>query len=160
MANWHFIFSGSSYFVQTSQPSPLEHMWSLSIEEQFYIVWPPVALLMLRLGRRLRPSRRLWPIFATAVVGALASAADMRFSFFDHATVTRLYEGTDTRCQDIFVGASLAIGMAIWAQHRRARDRAVPTAPELRPDAAVRRPTSPSSPPGRSLRRWCGCACR
>jgi peptidoglycan/LPS O-acetylase OafA/YrhL len=119
VANWHFIFSGSSYFVQTSQPSPLEHMWSLSIEEQFYIVWPPVALLMLRLGRRLRPSRRLWPIFATAVVGALASAADMRFSFFHHASVTRLYEGTDTRCQDIFVGASLAIGLAIWAEHRR-----------------------------------------
>jgi peptidoglycan/LPS O-acetylase OafA/YrhL len=119
VANWHFIFSGSSYFVQTSQPSPLEHMWSLSIEEQFYIVWPPVALFMLHLGRKLRPSRRLWPIFATAVIGALASAADMRFSFFHHASVTRLYEGTDTRCQDILVGASLAIGMAMWAQHRR-----------------------------------------
>ena len=57
VANWHFIFGGSSYFDQTAQPSPLEHMWSLSIEEQFYIVWPPVALFMLRLGRRLRPSQ-------------------------------------------------------------------------------------------------------
>ena len=118
VANWHFIFGGSSYFAQTAQPSPLEHMWSLSIEEQFYIVWPPLALVMLRLGRRLRPSRRLWPIFATAVVGALASALDMRLSYFAHASVTRLYEGTDTRCQDILVGASLAIGMAMWAQHR------------------------------------------
>ena len=132
VANWHFIFGGSSYFAQTAQPSPLEHMWSLSIEEQFYIVWPPVALVMLRLGRRLRPSRRLWPIFATAVVGALASALDMRLSYFAHASVTRLYEGTDTRCQDILVGASLAIGMAIWAQHRAplseraGRRRAVP----------------------------------
>jgi peptidoglycan/LPS O-acetylase OafA/YrhL len=119
VANWHFIFGGSSYFAQTAQPSPLEHMWSLSIEEQFYIVWPPVALAMLRLGRRLRPSRRLWPIFATAVVGALASALDMRLSYFAHPTsVTRLYEGTDTRCQDILVGAALAIGMAMWAQRR------------------------------------------
>ena len=118
VANWHFIFGGSSYFAQAAQPSPLEHMWSLAIEEQFYIVWPPVALVMLRLGRRLRPSRRLWPIFATAVVGALASALDMRLSYFAHASVTRLYEGTDTRCQDILVGAALAIGMAIWAQHR------------------------------------------
>ena len=93
-------------------------MWSLAIEEQFYIVWPPVALLMLHLGRRLRPSRQLWPIFATAVIGALASALDMRLLYLRGASVTRLYEGTDTRCQDILVGASLAIGMAIWAQHR------------------------------------------
>ncbi len=134
VANWHFIFGGSSYFAQTAQPSPLEHMWSLSIEEQFYIVWPPVALFMLHLGSKLRPARRLWPIFATAVAGAIASAVDMRVSYFGHAAVTRLYEGTDTRCQDILVGASLAIGMAIWARHRpplgeRAarRQRPVPT---------------------------------
>ena len=120
VANWHFIFGGGNYFDLTAQPSPLAHMWSLSIEEQFYIVWPPVALVMLRLGRRLRPSRRLWPIFATASIGAIASAIDMRLSYQGGASVMRLYEGTDTRCQDILVGASLAIGMAIWAQHRRA----------------------------------------
>ena len=70
-------------------------MWSLSIEEQFYIVWPPVALLMLRIGRRLRPSWRLWPIFGVAVVGAIASAVDMRLSFQGGASITRLYEGTE-----------------------------------------------------------------
>ena len=141
MANWHFIFGGSNYFDLTAQPSPLEHMWSLSIEEQFYIVWPPVALVMLRLGRRLRPARRLWPIFATAVVGAIASAVDMRLSYFGHAAVTRLYEGTDTRCQDILVGASLAIGMAIWAQHRPPLgDASWPSASEPYPRAAVRCP--------------------
>ena len=58
VANWHFIFGGGNYFVMTAQPSPLEHMWSLSIEEQFYIVWPPVALFMLHLGRKLRPARQ------------------------------------------------------------------------------------------------------
>jgi hypothetical protein len=118
VSNWHFIAGGSNYFDMTAQPSPLQHMWSLSIEEQFYIVWPPVALLMLHLGRRLRPSRRLWPILATAVVGAVASALDMLLSYRSGASVMRLYEGTDTRSQDILVGAALAIGMAIWAQHR------------------------------------------
>ncbi len=120
VANWHFIASGGNYFNLTAQPSPLAHMWSLSIEEQFYIVWPPVALVMLRLGRRLRPSRRLWPLLATAVVGAVASALDMRLSYQHGASVMRLYEGTDTRCQDILVGAALAIGMSIWAEHRKA----------------------------------------
>jgi peptidoglycan/LPS O-acetylase OafA/YrhL len=118
VANWHFIFSGSNYFDLTAQPSPLGHMWSLSIEEQFYIVWPPVALVMLRLGRGLRPSRRLWPILATAVVGAIASAVDMRLLYHGVGSVMRVYEGTDTRSQDILIGASLAIGMSMWAQHR------------------------------------------
>ena len=122
VANWHFIFGSSNYFAMTAQTSPLAHMWSLSIEEQFYIVWPPVVLVMLHLGRRLRPARRLWPVMATAVVGALASAIEMRLLYHGGhvASLMRVYEGTDTRSQDILVGAALAIGMAMWAQYRRA----------------------------------------
>jgi peptidoglycan/LPS O-acetylase OafA/YrhL len=119
VANWHFVVAGTNYFSAAAQPSPLSHMWSLAIEEQFYIVWPPVVLVLLHVGRRLRPTRRLLPVLAAAVLGALASAADMRWSFLHGAAVTRLYEGTDTRCQDILVGAALAVGMAIWAQRRR-----------------------------------------
>jgi len=119
VSNWHFIVSGGNYFNLTAQPSPLGHMWSLSIEEQFYIVWPPVALVMLRVGRSLRPSRRLWPILVTAVAGSIASAVDMRLSYHGVGSVMRVYEGTDTRSQDILIGAALAIGMAMWAQHRK-----------------------------------------
>jgi peptidoglycan/LPS O-acetylase OafA/YrhL len=126
VANWHFILGGTSYFSATAQPSPLSHMWSLAIEEQFYIVWPPVVLVLLHLGRRLRPSWRLVPVLAASVLGALASAADMRWSFLHGASVTRLYEGTDTRCQDILVGAALATGMAIWARRRRSVPIPVP----------------------------------
>src|ERR1019366_3959107 len=57
---------------------------------------------------------------AVAGVGAAASALDIRLSYYGGASITRLYEGTDTRCQDILVGAAMAIGMAMWAQHRRA----------------------------------------
>jgi len=128
VSNWHFIFGSSNYFSQTAQTSPLAHMWSLSIEEQFYIVWPPVVLVMLHLGRRLRPARRLWPVMATAVVGALASAVEMRLLYRGGAgpSLMRVYEGTDTRSQDILVGAALAIGMAMWAQHRRTLPVAAP----------------------------------
>jgi len=120
VANWHFILDGNNYFSQTAQTSPLQHMWSLSIEEQFYLVWPPIALALLVLGSRLRPSRRLWPLGIVAVVGAVASAVDMRLLYHGPSTVMRVYEGTDTRAQDLLVGAALAVGMAIWAQHRPA----------------------------------------
>ncbi len=131
VANWHFIMAGTNYFSTAAQPSPLSHMWSLAIEEQFYIVWPPVVLVLLHAGRRLRPSLRLYPVLAAAVVGALASAADMRWSFLHGASVTRLYEGTDTRSQDILVGAALATGMAIWAQRRRPVPMPVPELDEV-----------------------------
>jgi peptidoglycan/LPS O-acetylase OafA/YrhL len=140
VANWHFILAGSNYFAQTAQPSPLQHMWSLSIEEQFYIVWPPVVLVLLRLGRRLRPSRRLVPLLVGAVVGALASATDMALLYHGPSSVMRVYEGTDTRAQDLLVGAALAVAMALWAERRRA----LPEAPEAPP--VRRRRSSPFVP--------------
>ena len=133
VANWHFIVGGSTYFAQSAQPSPLSHMWSLSIEEQFYIVWPPVVLGLLHVGRRLRPSRQLWPVLAAALAGALASAAAMRWDYVHHASVTRMYEGTDTRCQDILVGAVLAIALTMWAHHRRALPQPVPDLADFAP---------------------------
>jgi peptidoglycan/LPS O-acetylase OafA/YrhL len=119
VANWHFIAMGTNYFDVTAPPSPLAHLWSLSIEEQFYLVWPPLALLVLRWGRRFGPLRRLWPLFWVAVAGAVASATEMAFGAHHGWSLNRLYQGTDTRAQDVFVGAALAVGLALWAQRRR-----------------------------------------
>ena len=70
-------------------------------------------------------------MLAVAVLGVLASAAAMRWDYLHHASVTRMYEGTDTRCQDILVGAVLAIGLTMWARHRRALPLPVPDLAEL-----------------------------
>ncbi len=111
-ANWHFIAAGDNYFDQTALTSPLIHMWSLSLEEQFYVVWPLVVLGLLKLWRSLRV------LLVVCVVGALLSALEMAL-VYKPADVTRVYFGTDTHAQSVLVGASLAVGLAMWAERRR-----------------------------------------
>jgi peptidoglycan/LPS O-acetylase OafA/YrhL len=114
-ANWHFIFSGSSYFAQSQQVSPLLHTWSLAIEEQFYIVWPIVVVVVTRVART------LWPLLWISVVGAVASAVEMGI-LYQPSNPTRVYFGTDTHAQSLLVGTALATGFALW---RRAGDRRI-----------------------------------
>ncbi len=119
-ANWHQILASQNYFAQSALPSPLLHTWSLAIEEQFYIVWPPVVLGILlwkgrgmsRASRLGRPGRRaLRPLLRVAMLGAAASAVAMGL-LYQVGDPTRVYYGTDTRAQSILVGAALAILLA------------------------------------------------
>jgi peptidoglycan/LPS O-acetylase OafA/YrhL len=112
VANWHAIFAHQSYFAQFSAPSPLEHTWSLAIEEQFYLVWPPVLLLILTLARG--AWRRVGMI--VTVVGALASAGLMALLYHPAADPTRLYFGTDTHAFDMLAGATIAMVAAARPQ--------------------------------------------
>ncbi len=102
--NWHLIYAHQSYFAQFSTPSPLQHTWSLAIEEQFYLVWPPVLLLLLHV------TRQWWRRagVALAVVLGLASTIAMAVLFHPGVDPSRVYYGTDTRLFDLMAGAALA----------------------------------------------------
>src|ERR1700727_2674870 len=96
----------------TGLTSPLIHTWSLAVEEQFYLVWPLVFLAVLKLTRSLRV------LLVVAVVGAIASALEMSL-LYTPTNINRLYFGTDTHAQSVLVGATLAIGLRLWAERRR-----------------------------------------
>ena len=108
VANWHFIATDQSYFATFAGVSPLRHMWSLAIEEQFYVVWPLVmgAVLAAPAARRDPAKLALWAL-AAAVVSTVAMAL-----VYDPANPSRSYFGTDTRAHELLVGCALAMLLA------------------------------------------------
>jgi len=102
VANWYFVITDQSYVALFSAPSPVQHFWSLAIEEQFYLLLPLLLVLVHRYARSNRT--------ATAVLagGAVASTALMIVLFRAGASLDRLYYGTDTRAAELLVGAVLA----------------------------------------------------
>ena len=103
VVNWFFVFSGQSYVQLFTAPSPVQHFWSLSIEEQFYVFMP---LLLLGLLRWVRSPKVVGAVFA---VGAIASSALMFVLYERGASLDRLYYGTDTRVGELLVGCVLAV---------------------------------------------------
>lgn len=104
VANWRTIWISRSYWNLFAAPSPLEHTWSLAIEEQFYVVWPLLLIAVLRASGTAR-SRRA--VLSVSLVLALVSMARMAW-LFDPAQSSRVYLGTDTRASGILLGAALA----------------------------------------------------
>jgi peptidoglycan/LPS O-acetylase OafA/YrhL len=114
VANWRFIATGASYF-DAFAPSPLRHLWSLAVEEQFYLLWPLVLIVVLR-----RHGARAVGI--TAVALALASSVAMAVLYGNGAHVSRIYFGTDTHVHSVLIGCALA---AIGPAQRRWRGAGV-----------------------------------
>jgi peptidoglycan/LPS O-acetylase OafA/YrhL len=138
VANWRMIFRGSDYFTQTAAPSPLQHTWSLGIEEQFYLVWPLLVagLLVWLTWRRARGT-----LLAICLIGSAASAFAAA-ALYHPDNVNRAYFGTDSRAQALLVGAALA---ALLARSGRAAGRAARAASGFIGRAAVpvtRRPSA------------------
>jgi peptidoglycan/LPS O-acetylase OafA/YrhL len=105
VANWHFIAS-SSYFHATGDQSPLLHMWTLAVEEQFYVLWPLTLLVIaLLVPRRIR----LTVVGAVAAAGVLVSAWRLLSLWVGSETSDRAYMGTDSRMFGPLVGAVAAI---------------------------------------------------
>lgn len=110
LANWHLVSAARDYWASATDASVFTHLWSLAIEEQFYVVWPVVAWWALR-GRG--GERRLARITA---VGFVASALAMVL-LAGGSSPSRVYLGTDTRAAALFVGALVALNPI----HRRLR---------------------------------------
>jgi peptidoglycan/LPS O-acetylase OafA/YrhL len=109
VSNWRLIFEHQSYFEAAGRPPLLQHLWSLAVEEQFYLVWPLV--LWMGLGVRRKAKRLFWPILALAV-----ASGGLMFALFEPGTdPSRVYYGTDTRAGALLLGAALA---CIWNPSR------------------------------------------
>src|SRR5215211_896558 len=109
VTNWYLIFGQESYFEAVGRPSLLQHLWSLAVEEQFYLIWPPILALGLCIGAtRLRRRRML----GVAIFGAVASAMAMALLYTPGADPSRIYYGTDTRATGLLCGAALAF---LWS---------------------------------------------
>ncbi len=98
--NWVEIAAGSSYFDQTA-PALFMNFWSLAVEEQFYLVWPVLTLLLVRF---VRPRTRVALTLAIAAGSTILMAA----LFTPGSDATRVYYGTDTHLMGLMIGAALA----------------------------------------------------
>ena len=107
VANWNFIDRGQDYFGGALDSSPFLHLWSLAVEEQFYVVWPIVMMVVARWWTRsARAARR-----TTAAVGALAVLGAVFALSVAEGDLIRAYYGTDTRAYQLLAGGAVAFAL-------------------------------------------------
>ena len=110
-ANWRFAATGTDYFQAGQPPSALQHYWSLSVEEQFYVVWPLLIIAVLFIAVKLGAGVRgrgiaLFSAIGVVTVGSLAWAA------YETATAPSVaYFSTLSRGWELGIGAGLAIAL-------------------------------------------------
>ena len=116
--NWSYLFFEQSYFVNISRPPLLQHLWSLSVEEQFYVIWPIMLVGLYKVKvRNLSPRTK---IFMVSSILAIASTAWMVYLSVSNGfpipnDPSRVYFGTDTHAMGLLVGCAAA---ALWRSDR------------------------------------------
>ena len=126
--NWEQIAANSSYFARFADESPLIHLWSLSVEEQFYILWPFLLLIGTKIVRERPLASGVRPRLALVTL-ALAVVSSILMAVLYHPSLdpSRIYYGTDTRAGGLLFGAALAM---VWPS-RRLSKRITPQARNL-----------------------------
>ncbi|WP_233574213.1 acyltransferase family protein [Amycolatopsis panacis] len=103
LVNWHLLAESATYWDRFGPSRVFEHLWSIAVEEQFYVVWPVVVLIIAAFTRRVAPR-----IATVAMVASVASLVLMVL-LVDPADPTRVYTGTDTRAFSLLLGAAVAV---------------------------------------------------
>ena len=111
VTNWVYIFRDIPYFEHYGRPPLLQHLWSLAIEEQFYLLWP----LLVGLTGLLAPRRHRGVLLALSLALAAASTVWRWALYVPFDDATRVYYGTDTRASGLLLGAALAV---VWPPQR------------------------------------------
>ena len=102
VANWNFLSQQNDYFATGVDESPFLHFWSLAIEEQFYVVFPVLLLLLVRASRR-------WAGATAAVLAGLLALSLVSQLAWAGVDPNRAYYGTDARLYQLLAGALLAV---------------------------------------------------
>jgi peptidoglycan/LPS O-acetylase OafA/YrhL len=106
VANWRFVFSGNDYFRSVSGVSPYQHLWSLAVEEQFYLFWPAIVFF----------SRKHLMKIVIVLISASFFWMAVQAAIMSHS---RAYYGTDTRMGTLLIGAALALMQLEGSQSRK-----------------------------------------
>ena len=116
VANWRFIAAGQSYFAQFAAPSPVRHLWSLAIEEQFYLLWPLICLGALWLAKHWRAGAAT--MIRVLILSTFASILALALTF-DRSDPSLAYFATYTRAHELLIGAAGAVLIERfdWVRH-------------------------------------------
>ncbi len=132
VSNWYQLLSEQSYFQEAGRPSPFRHLWSLAVEEQFYVLWPLLLLGLVAVWRGNR-ARVAATVGLMAVASALAMAVAYAAGHEPGSSVpydpSRLYYGLDTRAGGLLMGCALAL---VWRPWERPDGGRSPTVAGLR----------------------------
>ncbi len=107
--NWFLVFRNLSYFQSAGRPPLLQHVWSLAVEEQYYLFWPLILMLVLTVWGKSRKA-----LLIGVLAGVVISTLEMAILYHPYTDPSRVYYGTDTRVAALLLGSALAFVWAPW----------------------------------------------